>query len=31
MLEGTRLPRLNEDRIDQMIERNSLEVLGLHP
>ncbi len=31
MLEGTRLPRLNVDRIEEMIHRDSLAVLGIHP
>ena len=29
MLEGTKLPRLNETKIEEMIHRDSLELLGL--
>lgn len=29
MLDGTNLPRLNEERIDQLIYRDSLKILGL--
>ena len=29
MLEGTRLPRLNMEKMEQMFYRNSLELLGL--
>jgi predicted TIM-barrel fold metal-dependent hydrolase len=31
MLEGTRLPRLNTEAIERMIERDSLKVLGITP
>jgi predicted TIM-barrel fold metal-dependent hydrolase len=29
MLEGTALPRLDADAMEQMFERNSLELLGI--
>ena len=29
MLEGTKLPRLREDKMEQMFERDSLAVLGI--
>ena len=31
MLDGTKLPRLNEEQIEQMIQRDTLGVLGIHP
>ncbi|MDQ2944814.1 MAG: amidohydrolase, partial [Acidobacteriota bacterium] len=31
MVDGTKLPRLNEERIEQMIQRDTLGVLGIHP
>jgi predicted TIM-barrel fold metal-dependent hydrolase len=31
MLEGTKLPRLNEDCIERMIQRDTLKVLGIEP
>lgn len=31
MLEGTKLPRLDPDQIEKMIERDSLQLLGLEP
>jgi hypothetical protein len=31
MVEGTNLPRLNEDAIERMIYRDSLPLLGLRP
>jgi hypothetical protein len=29
MLEGTKLPRLNEDEIEKMIHRDGFEILGI--
>jgi hypothetical protein len=29
MLEGTKLPRLNMDKMEQMFERDTLKVLGI--
>ena len=29
MLEGTRLPRLNEDKMEQMFCRDTLSILGI--
>lgn len=31
MLEGTKLPRLNEERIEEMIHRDALAILGIEP